>query len=954
MYTSKVGMTPLQVSPLGSADPKNIGLQQALSKGPIQDGLGVFTPEQSKEVKGKIQLDWDLTPDNPIIQGFNSLFKAPLKELYYAEAQTQLFDVDNFVKGQSGVFREKQDGLTDFGTDFDGRSLYAAGDIKDSDDFGLGKNRLYTAGTLLQQMGAFEEDAESENFANLTEMAGDPEFMGQVAGFAMQGDKKGAVNHILAKLNYADLDSLGESEDKKRAYGTAFAAYNYVENLDKMSPGQQSMTMGTLAMMSYKFKDGSDLSSKVLIQDPQGNPKFTVGNAMNLAGAGFDIFSLQKNWDQLDAIQRLTYGAGTSSQLASTGKRLGLMGDPSLGGASVAIPAEKLGQAGFTYVPSAGIGAITGPGEALPGGYEVVGAGQKPGQVVAVPNGLSRTSSTLNGSAEIRSLNKADGLKPAGVGAFKVYSQWQKVPNNPQNGSRGTTMGAGLTQSGITNDPYMLGALVATSVYGNTVNKYPSPTSYREALQFAGNQKDRPVYNVKQLSKDNPAINTMIQGSQAIVNTMAKYGNKEAGGAASYINAAAAGKRLYDILSNPNATDKQKAEAVAGAAQAGVNIAKGLGNQTAGQIAPGINYAMTAYNVSKVLGSNMNNEQKAKALRRTAEDTAAAYYTMGLSSVAQWADQEFLGGKIDELRTKLDEINPGKIIGDKATEALLRGVDSLGGGKSKEQKGRDSSRKLVEDITNGEWALPLSDGTFADIGTDGKGGQHEFRFSERSMGVNRSLNAYDVDYTNDLDFTANLMTSSLMRLVAGGKGTSIDQISGQLANASLGKVGFSQDMTEDNFGYVRDNVKGWFFKKGIQTKEDAYALSNQMFSEGRITEMDQISMQQGINLVFDDNAFDTANILMSGRDKGVEVASDISKSPGPNFDLKPVSEGLNGLENMPNFEGVIDPAFNSQDRDHMEFQFNAGTYGGASNTNAFTRSIIKYKENLLKNTGAKI
>jgi len=106
----------------------------------------------------------------------------------------------------------------------------------------------------------------------------------------------------------------------------------------------------------------------------------------------------------------------------------------------------------------------------------------------------------------------------------------------------------------------------------------------------------------------------------------------------------------------------------------------------------------------------------------------------------------------------------------------------------------------------------------------------------------RPLSAYDVDYTNDLDFSSNMMTNALMRMVAGGKGTPIDQVAGQLGNAALGKVGFGQDMTEENFNYVRDNVRGFYFKQGIQTKEDAYALSNQMFAEGRIAEVDLVAM----------------------------------------------------------------------------------------------------------------
>jgi hypothetical protein len=184
-----------------------------------------------------------------------------------------------------------------------------------------------------------------------------------------------------------------------------------------------------------------------------------------------------------------------------------------------------------------------------------------------------------------------------------------------------------------------------------------------------------------------------------------------------------------------------------------------------------------------------------------------------------------------------------------------------------------------------------------------------------------------------------------MRMMAGGKGTAIDQEAGQFANASLGKVGFGQDMTEENFNYVRDNVRGFYFKKGIQTKEDAYALSNQMFAEGRITEMDAIAMQQGINMTFDEDGYGLAQTVMAGRWKGIETAADAPSSPGPNFDALPITK-------LP--DPIAKPTSESIEAEPEQYglQMNTGTYGGNKNTDAFTRSIIKFKDPWSKRNAA--
>lgn len=948
--TDKMFRAPAPIKPIsswGSADPENGKT--------ISNLMLMLPPEKEQFVK---------TPMNPLLERFSKMFNSPgIRDQIAGDPniQSRFFDVDNFIKSNAGIFRKKEEGLQEFGVDLDGKPLYMSPDTTGK-DFDLGKNKLYNTGQVLQQLGAFGDDEESDAFAKYTDLAGNPAFLGHITGLATNGDQRGAVNTILSEFGHGSLDELENTKDA-RAMSLAFAAHNFVGNLDKMSPTQQSLALSGMALASFKYKSGESLGDKALITDEDGNVQLTVGNALSMAGNGKNVFSLMKNFDQIDAVQRITFGKGGSGQMALTAERMGLLGEASAGDSAIKIDTAELGRAGFRSVPSAGVGAISGPSSSLPQGYEVVGAGNNPGQVIAVPKGLSSTTSTINGTNKIVSLNQSDGIEPAGPGAFKTQAGWLptgKTLSQPH-GATGTAMSAGLQSSGLTRDPYVMSSMAAASVYGNTVSKkMPPPQNFQEAISRSGTSSgiNRQNVNIQQLSKKDQNVNAAINTGRAVVNTMSKFGNQTAGDAAPYVNAAAAGKRLYDVMNDPNATDKQKAEAVAAAGQAGVNISASLGNGAAGGAVPYVNVAMAAYNASKVLNSDMSDEQKAVALRRTAEDTAAAYYTFGLSAVGQWADQAFLGGTVDKIRTKLDSLDPTKIIGDKVAGKVL-GAFSGGGGlfgggtTNKEHKARNSIRDMANKsgFSKDSKVMLAASGREADIGVDGDGGQHQFRFQEKSMGVNRPLSAYDVDYTNDLDFSANMMTNAFARLMSGGKGTAIDQFGGQLANAAISDVGFGQDMNEDTFKVVQENARGFFFQQGIKSKEDAYALANQMFAEQRITEMDQIAIHQGINMAFDEKGYDTAQILMSGRWKGLDVAGDIPKAPGPNFDVKPIPRPIvkPGGETLPGAVGGInteniDPGSVMTLEEFEGLEFQAGTYGGPNNADAFSRSVVRYQD----------
>jgi hypothetical protein len=218
-------------------------------------------------------------------------------------------------------------------------------------------------------------------------------------------------------------------------------------------------------------------------------------------------------------------------------------------------------------------------------------------------------------------------------------------------------------------------------------------------------------------------------------------------------------------------------------------------------------------------------------------------------------------------------------------------------GKSDAQNYRDSIREnvlgksgLMDDKTH---SVTLADGSKVDIGIDGHGGQRSptnpDRIAKGQSLSNGKLNAYDIDYTNDLDYAAGMGGVALTRLLAGGTSTPIDQMGGQLGNASLGNIGFGKDMSLENFSKMRTNLRAMYSKAGVTDKATAYQLANAAFAEGRINATDYVAMQQSFDMIYDNNGYQKAKSLMAGRFRGVEVAAQSANTPAPSETDKPAN-----------------------------------------------------------------
>lgn len=665
-------------------------------------------------------------------------------------------DIDNALnniagvtQANAGIYNKPEDGLVEIGTGLDGKKMYSAPELlSNPTNFMTGNNQLSTLGGTLDRLGVFKNKEEASSFAKYSTLASDPTFLGNITAAAAAGDKKGAVNLLMNQLGKPAIQELVTSQKQSDGVSTGFAAYNLINNWDRMNTAQRSMAVAGLGIKAYRFADGTDLATKVIIPpNSPGGAQLTVGGALGLIGAGMNINDLRKNWGQYDAMQRMTYGVGSASQLATTAKQFGLIGSEAgattTSAAVSGLSAPTLGAAGFSSVPSAGVGAIVGPAGSLPSGYTAIASGAN-GTVVAVPQSLAGTTAATNstsaaagastgGSSTVSILGTAAGVASIAYGAKVVYDGWGTGgKQGAVNGAiGGTTMAAGMYALGATN-PYAMAGVVALSVMGNSI----------------------------EMSKAQ-ARSTSVAGMTAT-------------------------------------------GAMIGSAVPGVGTAIGA---AVGLVAGGVMYSMQ-------------------------------------------------------------------------------------GAKSEKQLARDSVRKYTQKIglSDDKFNVTLADGSTSNIEIDGNGGLHQFKNPNMipEGGENRDLKSYDVDYTNDLDFTANLGTNALVRLMSGGKGDHIDAIGGQLANAAISNIGFGQEMTDENFGKMQANLRAFYNKSGITSKADGYALANQAFAEERITEMDLIALHQGMNITFDDDGLATARTLMDGRWTGIKVAGEVPKAPGPNIVPKPL------------------------------------------------------------------
>lgn len=216
-------------------------------------------------------------------------------------------------------------------------------------------------------------------------------------------------------------------------------------------------------------------------------------------------------------------------------------------------------------------------------------------------------------------------------------------------------------------------------------------------------------------------------------------------------------------------------------------------------------------------------------------------------------------------------------------------IGSIKTGKANEQGKRDSYRehyienKVFEKVDQGNgkemYGLQLADGTFYDVGIDGQGvaayGGQDKTFKNDHLIAERDrkgirgdgkLRPYEVDYTSDLDFATSMATRGLNLFVMGGsvdnrKMSEATQMNGYLTNAATSNLA-SRDFNEENFNGSMANVRQFYSKMGIDSKEEGIELANALYQSGRMTKNDFNTVMIGLEFAFGGD-FSNAQAVMA-------------------------------------------------------------------------------------------
>lgn len=371
----------------------------------------------------------------------------------------------------AGLSSSPAPGMVPIGNDTTGRPVYSSEALLKSDDTGLGSNFVEGLKAVVDPFGTFSRE-DSNTLQKVATVANDGALLANLTAMQANGDTKGFVNTLLARTSPGVTKALGAGEKTQETVGAAFTAYQLAQNWDRMSPAQKSLGIASLGIQGFKTATGKNLAQVELVKPTYGadgsisTPGLSLGQGLALFQAGYNTYSLVKNWNQLTGLQKIAGGTSSAASIANMAKSLGMLGTGTSGAAVANITAEGLASAGWSSASNLGVGAIVSEtGASLPAGYSVIA--QNGTQAVAIPSANAATSSLAQAG---NLLGTTAGIAGIGMGAYQVSKGWgQGGSQGALNGALGgSAIAAGLYTLGATN-PVLLAGVVAYSVLGNTV-----------------------------------------------------------------------------------------------------------------------------------------------------------------------------------------------------------------------------------------------------------------------------------------------------------------------------------------------------------------------------------------------------------------------------------------------------------------------------------------------------
>lgn len=350
------------------------------------------------------------------------------------------------VLSSAGISSTPQAGSISVGVDNEGSPVYASAALLKNNDSTVGSNLISRVKSVVEPFNVLSSEDSAKLDAISSEVS-KPETLRMLDAAVQNKNKEQFVNKTLSAVK----------DRSKAASSTASELYQY---WPQMSDSQKSLGLAALGVKNYKTSDGTSLNAKEI------RPGLTVGKGIELASQGYNPYSLAKNWDQLQVLQKDAGVGGDVTQMASTAKTLGLLGYGKDGAAVPKISEGTLQSLGATPVSQYGVGALSVPaGKTIPNGYRSI-ARTKEGTTVIVP--AANAKSVAPGTNDI-----VNGATSISAGAHNIYKTWIKkdVKTNSPNGALGgSAMVAGLNDLKGSN-PVLYRKLIGSTIDAKSSDK---------------------------------------------------------------------------------------------------------------------------------------------------------------------------------------------------------------------------------------------------------------------------------------------------------------------------------------------------------------------------------------------------------------------------------------------------------------------------------------------------
>ena len=249
----------------------------------------------------------------------------------------------------SGVSNSPGPGMVYAGRDNSGNKVYVSQALAQSNNPAAGSQTAKSLLDVLNPFGIMSADDVS-TLDRIGAAASDIGFLDRLNAYHQNGNTKDFTNAILQRFGYPIAQSLTDNVDNKNGIAAAFNAFNMYNYWDRMSATQKSLGLANLGIQSFKFATGEDLGAKKIfdaVYDSNGvlsSPELTVGSALDILGAGYNVYNLVDNWNDYTTIQKVVGGVTTASQVAGVAKELGLLSNNS---AAVNVLGQAAGVAGI-------------------------------------------------------------------------------------------------------------------------------------------------------------------------------------------------------------------------------------------------------------------------------------------------------------------------------------------------------------------------------------------------------------------------------------------------------------------------------------------------------------------------------------------------------------------------------------------------------------------------------